>query len=103
MRKHRNKNGMLNYSGLKMQSPPVLSVIKDYLEEEYAQQTDLLEGSFSYIVDSGCSCSCTPDINDFEEIKDLKEPIKLNGVTGEVECDKGGIIRFQTVDKSTCV
>ena len=99
LRSHRDKHGMLNYGNLKKQSPPVLSMVKDYLNEEYAEHEELLQGSFSYIVDTGCSCSCTPDINDFEEIKDLKEPITLSGVTGDIECTKGGIIKFQTIDK----
>ena len=73
-------------------------MMKDYLTEQYAEQEPLMEGSFTYIVDTGCSCSCTPDINDFESVVDLKEPITLKGVNGDIECTKGGTIKLETID-----
>ena len=57
-----------------------------------------MKGSFTYIVDTGCSFSCTPDINDFASVVDIKEPIILKGVTGDIECTKGGTIKLETID-----
>ena len=73
-------------------------MVKDYLTEQYAEQEPLMKGFFTYIVDTGCSCSCTPDINGFETLIDLKEPITLKGVTGDIECTKGNTIKVLTID-----
>ena len=52
LRRNKTRNGFLNYG--KVKSPPVLSMVKDYLTEQYAEQEPLMKGSFTYIVDTGC-------------------------------------------------
>ena len=50
------------------------------------------------IVDTGCSCACSPHKEDFESLKTLKAPITIKGVAGEAQCTQAGIICVQTIN-----
>ena len=53
---------------------------------------------FCLIVDSGASISTSPDRKDFIQYEKLDEPIRVNGVGGEVELTHGGILHFEAID-----
>ena len=49
-------------------------------------------------MDSGCAVICSPYIEDFIELKPLKQPIVLKRVTGEQHCTYGGLTNIQYID-----
>ena len=71
LKPHVNFAGNLNTSTL---SPPKLKLLKDYLVNEINDKTQLVDGAFTFIVDSGCACSCSPYPEDFEFLKDHPQP-----------------------------
>ena len=58
----------------------------------------LVKGYFQFIVDTGCSTSCTPHKEDFEELVEHKSPITLHRITGDQTCTQGGFIKVQTIN-----
>ena len=74
------------------------TLLRDYLVNEFTHKDELLPGCFSYIVDTGCSCSCSPHKDDFETLSPLPTPITLKGVAGDAICTHGGTISIQTIN-----
>ena len=87
LRKHETLHSTLNYQSI--HSMPVLNSLKEYLSKEHGGDHPLLEDSFTYIVDFGCSCSCSPHREAFVKLVPLDKPITLHGVTGESTCTMG--------------
>ena len=94
LKHHVNHMGMLDTKQLTV---PKLDSLKDYLINEVSNK-EVLEGAVSYIVDSGCACSCMSFKEDFESLQSLPHPIILKGVTGEQKCMHGGIIKLQCIN-----
>ena len=73
---------------------------KEYLINDFQNRKNLTDGVVSWIVDTGCDCSCSHDKQDFKEIIKLPKLIILKGVTGDREFTRGGIIRIQFINKN---
>ena len=58
----------------------------------------MIEGCKTFIVYTDCSCSCSPDEEDFKETHTLENPIVLKDVTGKQLCKKGGTLKLQVVN-----
>ena len=58
-----------------------------------------MEDCFSFIVDTGCSCSCSPIKEDFKQLVKLPTPITLKGITGEVICKYGRTIKVEIINE----
>ena len=95
LKTHVNVMGHLNAKQLPV---PTLTPLQDYLKNDIHNKHDFIEGAFTYIVDTGCACSCSPYKEDFETLEDLPQPITLKGVTGEQVCSQGGIIKLQCIN-----
>ena len=56
--------------------------------------------AFSAIMDSGCSESCTPNLNDFipGTLRKLDKPISLGGIAGALPVTHSGMVHWETVD-----
>ena len=76
--------------------PLVLDSLRDY-HSMHNQQT-MIDGSFQFIVDTGCSTSASPCKDDFEELIQLPKPVTLHGIAGDSKVTQGGIMRFQCVN-----
>ena len=98
MKEHRTFLGLLDTKSVLHAPVPHIESLKAYLEHEFVAKDNLLEGCFSYIVDTGCSCSYSPHKEDFESLKTLKAPITLKGVAGDAHCTQAGIICVQTIN-----
>ena len=98
MHKHRSYNGVLNQATLSRKPVPYITQFRDHLVNKLEEDTLLFKGIFSFIVDTGCSCSCSPFKEDFETLMLLEKPITLNGVVGEVQCTHAGVIKVQTIN-----
>ena len=97
LRKHRTFTGTLNYKNI--QSLPVLESLRGNLSDKHRGTHALLSNTHTFIVDSGCSCSCSPHKEDFENLTKLDKPITLHGVTGETTCTEGGTLKLQTINE----
>ena len=98
MKEHRTFLGLLDTKSVLHAPVPHIESLKAYLEHEFVDKDNLLEGCFSYIVDTGCSCSCSPHKEDFEQLHTLKSPITLKGVLGEVTCTQAGLTTVQAIN-----
>ena len=97
MKSHRSYLGLVDTKTVQHMSVPKMDTLRNYLNTDFVAKDSLIEGCFSYIVDTGCSCSCSPHLEDFETLKTLKAPITLKGVAGEAHCTQAGIIKVQTI------
>ena len=76
---------------------PAISPLQDYLANDFKLKSKMLPGCLHFIVNTGCSISCSPDHKDFESIQPLAKPITMKGVTGDVVCEYGGMINVQVI------
>ena len=53
------------------------------------------EGTFHFIVDTGCYCAAPPFKEDFEELIELPKPITLSGITSDTKVTHGGIVSLK--------
>ena len=93
---HVNPFGHLDTRNL--ENLPLFDNVLEYREKELHPKFDLIPGIISFIMDSGCGCSCSPFEEDFEFLQDLPKPVTLQGVTGDQTCTKGGMIRLQCLN-----
>ena len=93
LKKHRNFMGHLNVKHV-----PDIGPVEDYLVNDLHNKTNLVDGAFTFIVDTGCACSCSPFEADFEYLNTLDQPITLKGVTGEQVCTQGGMLKVQCIN-----
>ena len=93
LRKHRTFHGTLDVKRVSNLDP-----VKDFLLNEFNDKYNLIKGVHTFIVDSGCGCSCSPDKKDFKSLKPLPKPIILKGVTGEQECTMGGMLSLKSIN-----
>jgi hypothetical protein len=61
--------GFVNPSAV--QDPVVLTPLRDYHSIHNDNHFNLIDGSFHFIVDTGCSMSCSPCEKDFSELRYL--------------------------------
>jgi len=78
--------------------PLVVDCLRDYAKSALANQYDLIEGAFHFIVDTGCSVTSSPCQDDFEVLYDLPKPITLHGIAGNSQVTRGGILCFECVN-----
>ena len=98
MKLHRTCHGAVDTKRLGKLDIPTMSSLNKYLKDEFNDKMNLIKGCFYFIVDSGCACSCSPFKEDFIDLKPLKRPIILKGVTGDITCHYGGTIWVETVN-----
>ena len=78
--------------------PDMLKTLKEYLQEDFQGNYNLIEGAFHCIVDTGCSTSASPHREDFETYEELKRPVVLHGINGTSTVTHGGIMRYQCIN-----
>ena len=66
LKRQRNFMGFVNPSAV--QDPAVIGPLHDYHTIMFDNHFNLIEGSFHFIVDTGCSMSCTPHKEDFSKL-----------------------------------
>jgi hypothetical protein len=88
--------GFVNPSAV--QDPVVLTPLRDYHSIHNDNHFNLIDGSFHFIVDTGCSMSCSPCEKDFSELRYLLRPIVLHGIAGNSTVTQGGTMRFQCIN-----
>ena len=59
-----------------------------------------MEGSFHFILDTGCSTSVSCHREDFENLVTLPKPITLHGVAGDSKVTLGGTLKFDCIDSN---
>ena len=52
--------GVVDTQKLSTMNPSIIGSLQTYLTTDFISKDSLLKGSFSFIVDTGCSCSCSP-------------------------------------------
>ena len=78
-----------------LQDPLIIQAIR---EQCCAIDEVQLEGSFQFVVDSGCTTSVTSHREDFEHLEYLPIPITLHGVAGDSKVVEGGTMKFECID-----
>ena len=96
MRKHCTFAGIVSPSMLT--DPVALKTLKEYTNNGFAEQHELVKGAFHCIVDSGCSTLTTPYREDFECLGPLNKPVTLNGIAGSSVVTSGGIIKYECIN-----
>ena len=96
LKPHRTFNDMMDSRRLLQAKVPFLSQTQECLTEECTNS--LMPGCFPWIVDTGCTCCCTPHKEDFAHLQKSEHPVTMEGVTGTSKCEFGGLITIQTID-----
>ena len=97
MKPHWSFLGCLDTQSMLRHQSPDIEPLRDYLANDFQLKDSFLPGCLHYIVDTGCSISCSPDKRDFESLLPLANPVEMSGVTGKFTCNLGGVIRMQVV------
>jgi hypothetical protein len=79
-------------------NPLVLDSLREYAATALVTQHDLIDGTFHFIVDTGCSTSASPYKEDFESLFDLPKPITLQGIAGNSQVTQAGMMHFQCIN-----
>ena len=61
MKPHRSYLGCLDTEQLMNKASPDIEPLRDYLANDFKLKDSFLPGCLHYIVDTGCSISCSPD------------------------------------------
>ena len=88
-----SSQGLMQPSLLK--NPVTIIALKDHFS---ALDNVQLEGSFHFIVDTGCTTSVSCHEDYFEQLELLSSPITLHGVAGDSKVTSGGVIKFDCID-----
>ena len=98
MKRHRAYHGAIDTSQPGLSSLPTMATVKEYLNTELVDKFDLIKDCFFFLVDSGCSYSCSPHKEDFKALHKLPKPVQLKGITGDILCEYGGTMCFETIN-----
>ena len=96
LKPHRSFNNMMDSKRLLQANVPFLPQMKECLTEECTNS--LMPGCHPWIADTGCASSCTPHKEDFAHPQKMDHPVTMEGVTGSLKCECGGLIDIQTID-----
>ena len=101
LRKYRGFQGMLNTARLPEPDLKALRQVIHLTSDSIEEASPTGDDSFTAIVDSGCSLTCTNSKHDFlpGTLKELSKPLTLGGIAGGLEVKYEGIVSWETVDE----
>jgi hypothetical protein len=76
----------------------ILGPLRDYYSIMFDDHYNVIEGSFHFIVDTGCSTSASPHKEDFSKLWELPRPITLHGITENSSVTHGGALEFLCIN-----
>lgn len=100
LRRYRACAGILDTSRINGEVLGALQSRVRATNDSFHQATNWSTHAFSAVMDSGCSESCTPFLEDFipGSMYKLDHPVNLGGIAGNLPVTHAGIVNWETVD-----